>query len=65
MADTCNTNTAKIEYSTSPGGTYNSEKGKTFHYTFDINGNVSGKYSKEVREIVKVSIDANTGELIT
>ena len=60
-----NTNTAKIEYSTSPGGTYNSEKGKTFHYTFDINGNVSGKYSKEVREIVKVGVDANTGELIT
>lgn len=57
-----NTNTAKVEYSNNPSETTDKEK-TTYHYTFDIDGNVIG--SMTGREIVKVGVDETTGELIT
>jgi len=57
-----NTNTATIEYSNSPDSTTSKEE-KTYHYTFDIDGNVFGTMTG--REIVKVGVDEASGDLIT
>ena len=57
-----NTNKATIEYSNTPTTTEDKDK-TTYHYTFDIDGNVFG--SMTGKEIVKVGVDATTGELIT
>ena len=57
-----NTNTAGIVYSNSPSTTDNKEA-ETYHYTFDIDGNVFGQMTG--REIVKVGKDETSGELIT
>ena len=64
-----NTNKAKYIYTRKPGvGTDgktfdNEEEEITFHYTFDIDGNING--GDEGREIIKVGIDNYTGDLVT
>lgn len=64
-----NTNKATYEYTRKPGvGTdgkpfNNKEDEITFHYTFDIDGNINGQ--DEGREIIKVGIDNYTGDLVT
>ncbi|OLR56914.1 fimbrial protein [Hornefia porci] len=60
-----NTNKAKLEYSDSPS-TINDKKEKTtYHYTFDIDGDVMGSKNIKGEEIIKVGVDKTSGELIT
>ncbi len=60
-----NTNTASLDYSTSPSTNNDKQKSKTYHYTFEINGNVHGTHMKETKELIKAGVDATTGALIT
>lgn len=57
-----NTNTATLKYSNKPGTETKSKEDKTYHYTFDVDGNVFG--TKKGEEIRKVGVDAVTGETI-
>lgn len=57
-----NTNEAAITYSNTPNTTQDKDK-TTYHYTFDIDGNVFG--NMKGREIVKVGVDQTSGDLIT
>ena len=59
-----NTNTASLDYSTSPSTNNDKQKSKTYHYTFEINGNVHGTHMKETKELIKAGVDATTGALI-
>lgn len=60
-----NTNLAELTYSNSPSTVDDSKKDKTYHYTFDIDGDISGTLGKYGKEIIKVGVDASTGEFIT
>ncbi len=55
-----NTNTAKIKYSTNPSEDSDlKEKEKTtYHYTFDIDGDVQGSKKITGNEVVKVAVDS-------
>ena len=57
-----NTNKATLEYSNKPGNDTTTKEDKTYHYTFDIDGNVFGTMKGE--EIRKVGVDAISGETI-
>lgn len=57
-----NTNKATLKYSNKPGTDTKTKEDKTYHYTFDIDGNVFGTMKGE--EIRKVGVDAVTGETI-
>lgn len=59
-----NTNKAEIKYSNSPSTEDDKEK-TTYHYTFDIDGDVAGSKNIKGEEIVKVGVDKTTGELLT
>ncbi len=59
-----NTNEVTLDYSNAPGKNYNSKKDKTYHYTFDIDGDIGGKLGKTGKEIIKVGVDKLTGEVI-
>jgi len=59
-----NTNKAEIKYSNSPSTEDDKDK-TTYHYTFDIDGDVAGSKNIKGEEIVKVGVDKTTGELLT
>jgi fimbrial isopeptide formation D2 family protein/LPXTG-motif cell wall-anchored protein len=57
-----NDNTAKVTYSNSPTTTKDSEEKTTHHYTFEINGKLSGKNpwnEKRTQEVIKVDEKGN------
>lgn len=60
------TNTATIDYSTSPTTNDGKDTDRTKHYTFDINGDVGTKLNQTNRkeEIVKVGVD-DEGNTVT
>lgn len=60
-----NTNKAEITYSNNPKHEYEKKEKTTYHYTFDIDGNVMGSKGIKGEEIVKVGVDKTTGDLIT
>lgn len=51
------TNEAYITYTHKPGSTKDSDKKKTYHYTFSINGHINGEGSTLLREVVKVGVN--------
>ena len=57
-----NTNKATLRYSNKPGTDTKTKEDKTYHYTFDIDGNIFGTMKGE--EIRKVGVDAVSGETI-
>lgn len=59
-----NTNKASIDYSNNPKEDKGHNEKKTYHYTFDIDGNIGGKITEQGKEIVKVGIDELTGDVI-
>ncbi len=59
-----NTNEVNLVYSNSPSTEDNSKKDKTYHYTFDIDGNVGGTNGLQGKEIIKVGVDKLTGDVI-
>lgn len=59
-----NTNEVNLIYSNSPSTEDNSKKDKTYHYTFDIDGNVGGTNKLQGKEIIKVGVDKLTGDVI-
>lgn len=57
-----NDNTAKVTYSNSPSTTKDSDEVTTHHYTFEINGKLSGKNpwnEKRTQEVIKVDDKGN------
>ncbi len=59
-----NTNEVGLKYSNSPSTEDDSKKDKTYHYTFDIDGNVGGTNKLQGKEIIKVGVDKITGDVI-
>ncbi|MDY2960398.1 MAG: SpaA isopeptide-forming pilin-related protein [Hornefia sp.] len=59
-----NTNKAYIDYSNNPNENKGHKEKKTYHYTFDIDGNIGGKIREQSKEIVKVGVDKLTGDVI-
>lgn len=59
-----NTNEVRLKYSNSPSTEDDSKKDKTYHYTFDIDGNVGGTNKLQGKEIIKVGVDKITGDVI-
>lgn len=53
-----NTNTATLTYTHNPQGETGSKESKTYHYTFDLDGNVNGSQTannRKTHEVIKVN----------